>query len=271
QVYLTNMFPDYEPPEELQCALSQAAIVAADIFPETGTVEAAVHSESYIPQRLLELRRMIGYANESFDQKRLNFYKQAKFMADYEDNAAWTGEINLYFPTYSSLNVMQLRGYFTWRTQIKQGIYQKTAAAFAYIYIYELLNGVGATTPEEVLQKLEEFEKNYIQAVLSDTYMRANLHRWMLGYAVMHDIPAHIARRYADSAITRLDNALLALKTPEAYADDDIVEALVWFSDGKIADSPIMIGEDAPGTRLLAAAISYAAAPPAIACAIRGR
>ena len=54
-VYLTNMFPDYVPPEELQEALSQAAIVAADIFPETGTVEVAVHSENYIPQRLLDL------------------------------------------------------------------------------------------------------------------------------------------------------------------------------------------------------------------------
>jgi len=47
------MFPDYEPPEELNAALSQAAIVAADIFPETGTVEVAVHSEAYIPQRIL--------------------------------------------------------------------------------------------------------------------------------------------------------------------------------------------------------------------------
>ena len=53
-VYLTNMFPDYEPPEELTNALSQAAIVAADIFPETGTVEVAVHSERYIPQRMLD-------------------------------------------------------------------------------------------------------------------------------------------------------------------------------------------------------------------------
>ena len=54
QVYLTNMFPDYEPPEALAAVLSQAAIVAADIFPETGTVEVAVHSEHYIPQRMLD-------------------------------------------------------------------------------------------------------------------------------------------------------------------------------------------------------------------------
>ena len=47
------MFPDYEPPEELFGALSQAAIVAADIDPEMGAVSVAIHSETYIPQRLL--------------------------------------------------------------------------------------------------------------------------------------------------------------------------------------------------------------------------
>ena len=48
------MFPDYEPPEELRSALSQAAIVAADLDPESRSVSVALHSESYIPQRLLD-------------------------------------------------------------------------------------------------------------------------------------------------------------------------------------------------------------------------
>ena len=53
-VFFLNMFPDYEPPEALETALSQAAIVAADIDPETRGVSVAVHSENYIPQRLLD-------------------------------------------------------------------------------------------------------------------------------------------------------------------------------------------------------------------------
>ena len=53
-IYLTNMFPDYVPPEELMMALSQAAIVAADIDPENRAVSVAVHSDAYIPQRLLD-------------------------------------------------------------------------------------------------------------------------------------------------------------------------------------------------------------------------
>ena len=48
------MFPDYEPPEALHAALSQAAIAAADISAEDRSVHVVVHSEYYIPQRLMD-------------------------------------------------------------------------------------------------------------------------------------------------------------------------------------------------------------------------
>ena len=48
------MFSCYEPPEELEAVFSQAAIVAADIDPAARRVEAVVHSDFYIPQRLLD-------------------------------------------------------------------------------------------------------------------------------------------------------------------------------------------------------------------------
>ena len=37
-----HMFPDYEPPEALRAALSQAAIAAADLDPENRRVAVAV-------------------------------------------------------------------------------------------------------------------------------------------------------------------------------------------------------------------------------------
>ena len=55
KVTLLDMFPDYVPPMTLQEALSQAAIVAADIAPHTRSVSIAVHSEIYLPCRLLEV------------------------------------------------------------------------------------------------------------------------------------------------------------------------------------------------------------------------
>ena len=61
EVYFSNMFPDYEPPEAVRDALTQAVIVAADIDPHTCRVRAAIHSETYIPLRALEeVSREIG-------------------------------------------------------------------------------------------------------------------------------------------------------------------------------------------------------------------
>ena len=54
QVFLLNMFPDYEPPEVLKGTLSQAAIVAADIDPARGAVSIAAHAPQYIPKRLID-------------------------------------------------------------------------------------------------------------------------------------------------------------------------------------------------------------------------
>ena len=53
-VYLLNMFSDYAPPGEVEKALSQAAIVAADIHAEHRTVHVAAHSQSYVPRRVVE-------------------------------------------------------------------------------------------------------------------------------------------------------------------------------------------------------------------------
>ena len=68
QVLLLNMFPDYEPPEVLEKALSQAAIVAADIDPACGMVSIAAHAPTYIPKRLInqaekEIGRLYGLRN----------------------------------------------------------------------------------------------------------------------------------------------------------------------------------------------------------------
>ena len=57
-VLFLNMFPDYQPPEALASALSQAAIVAADIDPAQRSVSVAVYSSAYIPQKLLEQAKL---------------------------------------------------------------------------------------------------------------------------------------------------------------------------------------------------------------------
>ena len=55
KIYYSNMFPEYEPPEELCNVLAQAAIISADIDVEQAHVAVQLHSDTYIPQRLLNM------------------------------------------------------------------------------------------------------------------------------------------------------------------------------------------------------------------------
>ncbi|MBE6979409.1 MAG: PolC-type DNA polymerase III [Ruminococcaceae bacterium] len=48
------MFSDYEPPEELRAALSQAAVAAADIDAQHRRISVALESDFYIPRRILD-------------------------------------------------------------------------------------------------------------------------------------------------------------------------------------------------------------------------
>ncbi len=69
-IYLLHMFSDYAPPEELYGALSQAAIVAADLDPETRSADIKLYSEQYIPQRCLST--VSGDLAKLYGLKKLN-------------------------------------------------------------------------------------------------------------------------------------------------------------------------------------------------------
>ena len=60
-VYLLDMFPDYEPPEEIRKALSQAALVAVDIRAENRSVEA--------DRGWVDYRKCISWTREAFVQR----------------------------------------------------------------------------------------------------------------------------------------------------------------------------------------------------------
>ena len=54
KTYFLNMFSDYEPPETLKNAISQAAIVAADLDPVARTIHMSIHADTYISRKQLD-------------------------------------------------------------------------------------------------------------------------------------------------------------------------------------------------------------------------
>ena len=219
--------------------------------------------EEKIPGKIREMQKLYEYSDGSFAQKCRNFYRQGKFMEDYEDDLPWSGDCRRYFTTYHDLTVRQLRGYFAWRANVRRGTFSPIPSSLAYLYLYELLNGIGTASPEDGLRKMQAFKAGFLDSGLGDPAIGKNLRRWMLDYAVLHHIPASLARTYADPAIIERDAALAALKSPQAHTDAEIFSALCTFAGPKLRQSPVVKKEAAKGERLFAsvwrkASASYA-------------
>lgn len=212
------------------------------------------------PDRIRQMRRICPYGRESMGERARNFYRQAKFMEDYEDDAPWEGDFVCYYPTYNDLNTRQLRGYFAWRARVRRGEYLPIAASAAYIYVYELLGGVGAESTEDSLKKLKAFESGFLDSGIGDTRMRPNLRRWMLELAVVNDLPAELARQYAEPKILENDGAIAVLRSPEEHTDEEVCTALFRFGERKLLKSPVLAHGSGKGARLFAQAWRSAAA-----------
>lgn len=215
-----------------------------------------------IPERIRQMMLLYEYVDGSYREKRRNFYLQGKFMEDYTDDAPWNGECRKFFATYHDLNTAQLRGYFTWRTEVRRGVYKPIAASIAFIYLYELLNGIGTASPEDSLDKLQEFAAGYLDAGYGDELMERNLKRWQLELAVLNALPPEIARRYLDEGILEQEDVLSALLRPQEHDDETVYRALIAYGGSGPESSPVVTEHGAEGRRLFARAWRHAAEMP---------
>ena len=205
-----------------------------------------------VPDQIREMLALYDYGDDTLAQKSRLFYRQGKLMADYEDDAPWQGEFRRYFTTYHDLNIRQLRGYFTWRTYMRKGDFRPIATSLAYLYLYELLCGIGADSAEDALSKMNAFEAGFLDSGVGDPGMRGNLRRWRFEYAVIHGLPAKTVLEYADPSLLERDAALAVLKNPKQHTDEEVFSALCAFAGKKLEESPVCTGVENKGKHLFA-------------------
>lgn len=210
-------------------------------------------AKKYVPEQIRRMRNLYQHGDGSFRQQRKNFYVQGKFMENYEDNAPWDGEIYEYWPSYYKLSLAQLRGYFTWRTELRKGNYRKHCDSFVLMYLSELVNEIGTTSAEESFLKIQEFEKNYIDAGLCSGYIQYNIQQWMFEFAVVNGLAPEIACRYADREVLERDAGIEILHNPKAYSDQEVFDALCIFAGEQTAKSKLIQLHGAEAISLFAA------------------
>lgn len=185
-----------------------------------------------------EIKKMIEYYQYSLPgsvRREQNFYLQGKLMALYEDHYEGKQTFLRYYPTYHDLTVGQARTYFTWRTKIRQNIYEKISDSYAYIYLYELLNGIGIKDPEEGLDKLITFNKNYAQKFSPE--IGAYLERWIRDYIIFYNI-----NKANDTFFVKEkdnDKKYERLLSPDQFSRHEVAGSLMKLSNYKISNCPL--------------------------------
>ena len=88
------------------------------------------------------------------------FYWQAKYVEnfedDYEPKIERRNSYTLFVKrnTYSDFTLSDFRTYFSWRTKIRKGIFEKIDFEYEQIYINELLNKIGCKDTNDAVNKL---------------------------------------------------------------------------------------------------------------------
>ena len=107
-------------------------------------------------------------------------------MKDFEDEYPHSVPYTSYFPYYQMMGYEQFRTYFTWRTRVRKGTVTDTSPSYAYLYLYELLNHIGAEDPQDGLDKLLAFWKEF--RVFHPPIDRHVL-KWLKDYYIYYALP----------------------------------------------------------------------------------
>ena len=190
----------------------QSARFSNEIYADEPILKTGRQMQNFLPDQYRKMREISrwqddpkGGAGRWLSEAEL-FYRQGLLMADFEDDCPYNGTFKSYFPTYNAMSDRQLRGYFTWRAQVRHGTVEETSTSFAFLYLYELICGIGVDNPRDGYDKIKAFWDAYRAFEPGiDRFARV----WLQDYAVFHELDPKLLR---DSKTVMFDNALIELR-----------------------------------------------------------
>lgn len=190
----------------------QSARFSNKIYADEPILKTGRQMQNFLPDQYRKMREISrwqddpkGGAGRWLSEAEL-FYRQGLLMADFEDDCPYNGTFKSYFPTYNAMSDRQLRGYFTWRAKVRRGNIEETSTSFAFLYLYELICGIGVDDPLDGFDKIKAFWNAYRAFEPGiDRFARV----WLQDYAVFHGLDPKLLH---DSKTVAFDNALIELR-----------------------------------------------------------
>ena len=116
----------------------QSARFSHEVYADEPILKTGRQMQNFLPDQYRKMREISrwqddpkGGAGRWLSEAEL-FYRQGLLMADFEDDCPYNGTFKSYFPTYNAMSDRQLRGYFTWRAQVRRGTVEETSTSTTF-------------------------------------------------------------------------------------------------------------------------------------------
>ena len=184
-----------------------------------------------------EIRTLLGmYRFTRPSERAQEFVRQAAYMESYEPQGAFDASFHAFYPVYSDMTVRQLNGYFAWRTRVRNGEYPLTSSSAAFVYIYELINGIGVKDPMDAYNALKRFRKNYADKY--DPAMWSYLDEWMRDLIVVYDLGGK-PRDEQFAVQMAADRVYEVLSNPADFSEREIADSVLALGKYRYEKSPL--------------------------------
>ncbi len=206
--------------------LRQSSHFSKSVYKDEPIVRTGRQVASYLPDRYRQMRGISRWQERSPESRGRwlseaeLFYRQARFMEDFEDDCPYHGSFASYYPTYNDMSDRQLRGYFTWRAAVRRGEVAEAPKSFAYVYLYELINGIGTENPLDGYHKIRSFWESF-RAFAPD--IDRNVRAWLHDYVIYHALDPELL---SDDPVRKLDLELIAIARAFAPFDAALIDWL---------------------------------------------
>ena len=188
-----------------------------------------------IREKFYEMRKLASARPFARSDSEL-FYRQARFMEDFTDNYEGNAAFNMYYPCYQNMGHDYLRTYFTWRTKVRNGEINPISLSYIFLYIYEILSGIGTTDPNDGLNKLMDIWDAFSQ---NNQTIEKYLPKWLKDYHIFYELPhtfpefieEHQMQRYYSLTLLFNENTQNKLELWNAISGYDI-KASKFYKEG---------------------------------------
>lgn len=167
---------------------SSAPSYSQTAYPHESHSDNLSAQDSYMLTKIAQMRELeicvrgCGIVKRAIE---LTIVEQGDFMAQVEDDFPRRAFCALQNPVYAAMSNSQLRTFFTWRTDVRRGVYNNTDKPYVMLYCSELLNKIGENESIKAFDKLLEVWENCRGFA---PYLNDIMPRWLKDFYAFNDV-----------------------------------------------------------------------------------